>query len=119
MAEPQAAPEAKAEPAEPEPVPESGATTATVEPEVSEIQIRTWNLGERIPIAPQLWDANTPQVGQGVAGSAAEVDIITFEEEEEVALAVPEPPRKSPKEKQKKKRRKSRYESQRTVSSYG
>jgi hypothetical protein len=35
-------------------------TTAEVK-----IQIPTWNLGERIPIAPQIWDADTPQIIEG------------------------------------------------------
>jgi hypothetical protein len=52
-----------------QPDPESGIPATAVEPEISEIWIPTWNLGERIPIAPQVWDADTPQVGEGVAGS--------------------------------------------------
>jgi hypothetical protein len=59
----QAEPKVEAEPAakpEPEPEPlivpelESGATTVKVEAEATELQIRTWNLGERIPIVPQI-----------------------------------------------------------------
>jgi hypothetical protein len=64
--------------------PDLGGTTVVAETEVSEIQIPTWNLGEHIPIAPQMWDADTPQVGEGVAGPDSEVEIITFEEEEEI-----------------------------------
>jgi hypothetical protein len=51
-----------------------------------EIQIPTWNLGERIPIAPQIWDADTPQVVEGMTDE--DVDIVTLDE------AVPEPPKK-------------------------
>jgi hypothetical protein len=29
------------------------------------LQIPSWNLEERIPIAPQEWDADTPQIGVG------------------------------------------------------
>jgi hypothetical protein len=57
----QAEPETEAKPAaEPEPElpvvpkPESGATTAAAEAEVAEIRIPTWNLGEWIPIIPQI-----------------------------------------------------------------
>jgi hypothetical protein len=78
-----------------------------VKTDISEIQIPTWNLGERIPIAPQLWDANTPQVGERAVALDSEVDIRTFEEEEEITPAVAEFPRKLSKEKRKKKRRKS------------
>jgi hypothetical protein len=59
-------------------------TTADVE-----IQIPTWNLGEGIPIAPQIWDADTPQIVEGTADE--DVDIVTLDD------AVPEPPKKSPK----------------------
>jgi hypothetical protein len=41
------------------------------------IQIPTWDLGERILIAPQIWDADTPQVEVGAA--ADEVDIINLD----------------------------------------
>jgi hypothetical protein len=50
---------------------ETVAGTTTVE---AEFQIPTWNLGERIPIKPQIWDANTPQIGAGEADD--DVDII-------------------------------------------
>jgi hypothetical protein len=65
-----------------------------VDLKVSEIRILTWNFGERIPIAPQVWDADTPQVGEGATGSDPEVDIMNFVEEEEKAPipAVPESP---------------------------
>jgi hypothetical protein len=71
---------------------ESAAGTTTAE---GELQILTWDLGERIPIQPEIWDANTPQVGVGVADE--EVDIVTLEDLE-TTPAVPEPPKKSPKE---------------------
>jgi hypothetical protein len=88
------------------PEPESGATTEVAEAEATDIQIPNWNLGERIPIVPQIWDADTPQVGVGAAGSDAEVDIITLDDKE-IAPAAPELPKKSPKEKRKKKRKRS------------
>jgi hypothetical protein len=66
-----------------------------------EIQIPTWNLGEWIPIAPQIWDADTPQVVEGTADE--DVNIVTLDE------AVPEPPKKSPKEKRRKKWKKSAH----------
>jgi hypothetical protein len=68
------------------------------------IQIPTWNLGERIPIAPQAWDADTPQVDVGTADD--NMDILNLDESE-ITSAVPEDIRKSPKEKRKKKRRRS------------
>jgi hypothetical protein len=83
------------------------------EPEVSEIRILTWNLGERIPIAPQAWDADTPQVCEGMAASDLEVNIMTFVEEDKAPEPIaPEPPRKSPKEKQKKKKKSVTRESE-------
>jgi hypothetical protein len=39
------------------------ATTAAF----TNIQNPTWNLGERIPIAPQVWNDDTPQVDVGMA----------------------------------------------------
>jgi hypothetical protein len=70
----------------------------------TDIEIPTWNLGERIPIAPQVWDANTPQ---GDVGTTEEdVNLINLDPSE-ITPAVPEDVRKSPKEKQKKKRRRS------------
>jgi hypothetical protein len=71
---------------------------------LTDIQIPTWNLGERIPIAPQVWDADTPQVGVGAAQD--DVDIVTLDESE-ITPAAPEPPRKSPKERKKKKRKRA------------
>jgi hypothetical protein len=106
MAVRQAVPEVEAKPPV-VPEPDSGATTEAVKTEVSEIRIPPWNLGERISIAPQMWDADTPQVGEAVVGQDSEVEIMTFEEEEEITHDVPEPLRKSPKEKRKKKRKKS------------
>jgi hypothetical protein len=101
MAEATAEPSAKEE-ALPEPVelhePIAGMTTAA-----GELQIPTWNLGERIPIQPQIWDADTPQVGVGAANE--DVDIVTLYDSE-TTPAVPKPPKKSPKEKRKKKRKK-------------
>jgi hypothetical protein len=32
---------------------------------LNDIQVPTWNLGKRILIAPQVWDADTPQIGVG------------------------------------------------------
>jgi hypothetical protein len=72
-------------------------TTADVE-----IQILTWNLGERILIEPHIWDADTPQIVEGTADE--EVDIVTLED------VVPEPPKKTPKEKGRKKRKKSAHQ---------
>jgi hypothetical protein len=37
------------------------------------IQVPTWNLDERIPIAPQVWDADTPQISIGVADDGVEM----------------------------------------------
>jgi hypothetical protein len=54
---------------------------------------------EWIPIAPQIWDADVPQVRVGVANG--DLDIITLDDSE-IMLAMPKPPKKSPKEKQKK-----------------
>jgi hypothetical protein len=70
----------------------------------TDIQVPTWNLGERIPITPQAWDADTPQVDVGTAED--NVDIINLDESE-ITPVVPEDVRKSPKEKRKKKRRRS------------
>jgi hypothetical protein len=84
-------------PMAPEPV--VGKTTAT-----TDIQIPTWNLGERISIAPQIWDADTLQVGVGAADE--DVDTITLNDSE-ITPVVPEPPKKSQKEKWKKKRKKA------------
>jgi septal ring-binding cell division protein DamX len=69
-----------------------------------ELQILMWDLGERIPIEPQIWDADTPQVGVGAADD--DVDIVTLDDLE-TTPAVPEPPKKSPKEKRRKKRKKA------------
>jgi hypothetical protein len=77
--------------------PTADLTTAEVE-----IQIPTWNLGERIPIAPQIWDADTSQIVEGTADE--DVDIVTMDE------AVPESPKKSPKEKRRKKRKRSAHQ---------
>jgi hypothetical protein len=60
--------------------PASGTMTAFID-----IQIPTWNLGERIPIAPQVWDADTPQVGVGAAED--EVDIINLDDSETTPAA--------------------------------
>jgi hypothetical protein len=62
----------------------------------TDIQIPTWNLGEQIPIAPQVWDADTPQVDVGRA--EADVDLINLDQLEDTP-AVPEDVRNSPKEK--------------------
>jgi hypothetical protein len=102
MAEATTEPSAEEE-ALPEPVelhePVAGTTTAE-----GELQIPTWDLGERIPIQPQIWDADTPQVRVGAADE--DVDINTLDDSETMS-AVPEPPKKSLKEKRKKKRKKS------------
>jgi hypothetical protein len=60
------------------------------------IQVPTWNLDERIPIAPQVWDADTQQIGVGAAGN--DVEVVNLEDSEPTPIA-PEPPRISPKEK--------------------
>jgi hypothetical protein len=44
-------------------------------------QIPAWNLEERIPFAPQEWDADTPQIGVGAADDG--VEIIDLEESEQ------------------------------------
>jgi hypothetical protein len=54
------------------------------------IQVPTWNLDERIPIAPQEWDADTPQISVGAANDG--VEIIDLEDSD----PRPEPPRVSP-----------------------
>jgi hypothetical protein len=54
------------------------------------IQVPTWNLDERIPIAPQVWDADTPQIGVGAVDDG--VEIVNLEESEPAPVA-PEPPR--------------------------
>jgi hypothetical protein len=76
------------------------ATTAVF----TDIEIPTWNLGERIPIAPKAWDADTPHADVGTAED--NVDIINLDESE-ITPTVPEDVRKSPKEKRNKKRRRS------------
>jgi hypothetical protein len=45
------------------------------------LQIPSWNLEERIPFAPQEWDADTPQIGVGAADDG--VEIIDLEESEQ------------------------------------
>jgi hypothetical protein len=67
---------------------------------LTDIQIPMWNLEERIPIAPQVWDADTLQVEVGAADD--DVDIVTLDDLE-ITHVVPEPPKKSPKDKKKKK----------------
>jgi hypothetical protein len=63
-------------------------------------------------IAPQVWDTDTPQVGEGTTALDPEVDIMTFKEEEIASEpVVPQPPRKSPKEKRKKRKRPATRES--------
>jgi hypothetical protein len=66
------------------------------------IQIPTWNLGERILIVPQEWDTDTPQIGVGAADDG--VEIIDLEESEQTPVA-PEPPRRSPVEKRSRRRK--------------
>jgi hypothetical protein len=92
-------------PAEEETLPESEPPTAreptaATKAAFTDIQIPTWNLGERILIAPQVWDADTPQVDVGTAEE--DVDIINLDPSE-ITPVVPEDVRKSPKEKRKKK----------------
>jgi pyruvate/2-oxoglutarate dehydrogenase complex dihydrolipoamide acyltransferase (E2) component len=53
-------------------------------------QVPTWNLDERIPIAPQEWDADTPQIGVRAAEDG--VEIIELEDSD----PRPEPPCISP-----------------------
>jgi hypothetical protein len=69
-----------------------------------EFRIPKWDLGEWIPIEPQIRDADTPQVRVGAADD--DVDIVTLDDSE-TTPAVPEPPKKSPKEKRTKKRKKA------------
>jgi hypothetical protein len=88
---------------ESEPPTAQGPTAATTVV-FTDIQIPTWNLGKRIPIAPQAWDADTPQLEVGTEQD--NVDIINLDESE-ITPAVCEDVRKSPKEKRKKKRRRS------------
>jgi hypothetical protein len=96
-------------PAEEEALPEHERPTAQ-EPATGmiatevEIQIPTWNLGERIPIAPQVWDADTPKVGVGVVEDDEE--LVTLDDSE-IPPAVPEPLKKSPKDKRKEKWKRS------------
>jgi hypothetical protein len=112
MASAQTAPRAEepAEaPAEEETLPESepptaqGPAMATIAA-FTDIRIPTWNLGERISIAPQVWDADTLQVDVGMAEE--DVDLINLDQSEDTP-AVPEDVRNSPKEKQQRKRRRS------------
>jgi hypothetical protein len=86
-------------PAEEKTLPESEPPTAlepiaASQPAFTDIQIPTWNLGERIPIAPQVWDADTPQVDVGTA--AKDVDLINLDQSEDTP-AIPEDVRKLPK----------------------
>jgi hypothetical protein len=78
----------------------------TAEPAAAleDIQVPTWNLGERIPIATQVWDADTPQIGVGAAEDDVEIVIL---EDSGIAPVAPEPPRISPKEKRKKRRKRA------------
>jgi hypothetical protein len=64
-------PETEERPAQ-EPEPEPAAP--------SNIQVPTWNLDERIPIAPQVLDADTPQIGVGAADD--DVEIVNLEDSE-------------------------------------
>jgi hypothetical protein len=63
---------------------------------LNNVQVPTWNLDTRIPIAPQVWDADTPQIGVGAADDG--VEIANLEDLEPMPVA-PEPPRISPTEK--------------------
>jgi hypothetical protein len=65
----------------------------------TDIQIPRWNLGKGIPIAPHVWDADTPQVEVGA--TEADVNIINLDDSE-ITPVVPETVRKSPKENRKK-----------------
>jgi hypothetical protein len=102
MASAQTAPRAEetAEaPAEEETLPESEPATAQgpateTTAAFTDIQIPTWNLGERLPIAPQVWDADTPQVDAGTAEE--DVNLINLDQLEDTP-AVPEDVRNSPK----------------------
>jgi hypothetical protein len=91
-------------PAEEEALPTAQAPTTEPAATLTEIQVPAWNLGECISIAPQVWDANTPQIGVGAAED--DVDIVTLEDSEITPVA-PEPPRKSPKERKKKRRKRA------------
>jgi hypothetical protein len=70
----------------------------------NDIQVPTWNLDERIPIAPQVWDADTPQIG--VRGAEDDVEIVILEVSG-ITPVEPEPPRRSPKVKRKKRRKRA------------
>jgi hypothetical protein len=70
--------------------------TAETTAAFTDIKIPRWNLGERIPIAPKVWDADTLQVKVGAA--EADVDIINLDDSK-ITPAAPETFRKSPKEK--------------------
>jgi hypothetical protein len=59
-------------------------------------------LDERIPIAPQVWDADIPQIG--VRAADDDVEIVNLEDSGLTPVA-PEPPRMSPKEKRTKRRK--------------
>jgi hypothetical protein len=81
MAEEEARPDAEERPAH----------EREVDPAVApqNIQVPTWNLEERIPIAPQEWDADTPQIGIGAADDG--VEIIDLEESEQTPVALKPP----------------------------
>jgi hypothetical protein len=64
----------------------------------TDMQIPRWNLGERIPIAPQVWDVDRPQVDV----RAAEVDVDIINLDSEITPVAPETVKKSPIEKRKK-----------------
>jgi hypothetical protein len=71
---------------------------------LTDIQVPAWNLGERIPIAPQVWDVDTPPIGVGAVED--DVDIVTLEDSEITPVA-PEPPWKLPKERKKKRQKRA------------
>jgi hypothetical protein len=94
-------------PAEEETLPESEPPTAqepatAITAVFTNIQIPTWNLGERIPIVPQVWDADTPQIDVGTAGEDVEV---IDQGSSEITPTVPADVGMSPKAKRKRKRR--------------
>jgi hypothetical protein len=95
-AEEETLPTAQERPAQ-DPVAEPAAT-------LNDIQVPTWNLGKHILIVPQVWDADTPQIGVGAAED--DVEIVNLEDSGITPVA-PEPPRMSPKEKRKKRRKRA------------
>jgi hypothetical protein len=66
------------------------------------IHVPTCNLDARIPIAPQVLDADTPQISVGAADDG--VEIVNLEDSEQTPVA-PEPPRITPTDKRPRRRK--------------